>query len=315
MSIKISVIICTYNPNTLILKKVISSLRSQTLKPEYWELIVIDNNSDLAVTDWLDLTWHPYQKIIVEKKPGLSHARIKGVTESKHEILVFVDDDNLLESSFLENVLNFSTAHPSVGCFGGKSLPKFETPPPDWFFKTGIDLGCQEFGDEMKISNFAKNQFKVKNYPDFAPIGTGMIIRKDAFLSYISEVKASPIRLALGRQGSSLSSGEDNDILLTIIKKGWEIAYVPQLIITHLIPKKRYSLEYLKKMAYESNRSWVKVLEIHKINPWPPINPTTLKLRQFKAYIKLNAWQSKLNYIKWKAACGQLKGLSEIYIK
>lgn len=313
MSAKISVIICSYNPNTLILERVISSLRSQSLELASWELIVIDNNSDVVVSEWLDLSWHPEHRIIKEKKKGLSNARIRGVEESSYEILAFVDDDNILDNSFLKNTLDFAIAYPFIGCFGGKSIPQFETTPPDWFFETGIDLGCQDFGDETKISNFAQNQFKLNSYPDFAPIGTGMIIRKKAFDSYILEAKESPTRLAFGRHGTSLSSGEDNDIILTIIKNGWEIAYVPKLIVTHYIPKKRYSLEYLKKMAFESNKSWVKALEIHHINPWQALHPISLKLRQIKAYFELKAWENNLNYVKWRAACGKLKGLSEIY--
>ncbi|HTN00148.1 MAG TPA: hypothetical protein VL088_15430, partial [Pedobacter sp.] len=144
------------------------------------------------------------------------------------------------------------------------------------------------------------------------PIGTGMVIQKKAFLKYLNEVKSSDTRLSLGRKGKSLTSGEDNDIILTIIAHGYEIAYLPELLVHHLIPSTRLSFKYLKKMAYESNRSWVKVLSLHSINPWKPISSYTLKLREIKAYFKGKAWLSKANYINWKGACGKFKGLSEL---
>jgi len=248
----------------------------------------------------------------MEAQPGLAHARLKGVSLAKGELIVFVDDDNVLQNGYLEKVLDFSRKNQPVGCFGGRSFPIFESLPPNWFFETGINLGCQDLGSEQYISNYSKVDFIVEEYPPFAPIGTGMVIKKQAFLKYLAEVKNSSSRLALGRKGKLLTSGEDNDIILTVVKHGYELAYLPKLVVEHLIPKNRYSFEYVKKMAYESNRSWVKVLQIHGINPWKPISSLSLNFRKIKAYFIGKAWLSKTNYIKWQGACGKFKGLSEL---
>ncbi|MES2650183.1 MAG: glycosyltransferase [Bacteroidota bacterium] len=309
---KITVILCTYNPNRSSFAEVISSLKSQTLPFNLWEFIIIDNNSDYPLLEWIDVSWHPNTSVVLEKQSGLSFARLKGVSLAAGELIVFVDDDNLLEEKYLEKSLAFYNNNPSVGSFGGKSLPIFETPPPDWFFETGINLGCQDLGNTPYISNYSATDFKLKEYPQFAPIGTGMVIQKQAFLTYSKEVTNSEARLALGRKGKSLTSGEDNDIILTIVKHGYEIAYLPGLVVKHLIPKNRFSFDYLKKMAYESNRSWIKVLHFHGLNPWKPIPNFSLKLREIKAYVKEKAWKSKLNYVNWNGVRGKLKGLSEI---
>src|SRR5205085_12296021 len=117
-------------------------------------------------------------------------------------------------------------------------------------------------------------------------------------------------RMKLGRRGKSLSSGEDNDIILTIVKNRFEIAYVPQLIVHHLIPANRYSKEYLQRMAFESNRTWVKVLSIHGINPYKKIERWTVRPRKIRSYIRHRAWQSPLCSIRWKSSCGLFIGLS-----
>lgn len=308
----LSVVICTHNPEREIFSKVISSLRDQSLKDHQWELILIDNQSATAVSEWVDITWHPSSKIIIEPTLGLSHARLTGVRAANTDLIVFVDDDNILNKEYLEESLKFHTQHPEVGCFGGKSIPEFETPPPHWFFTSGIDLGCQDFGDKSHISNFRNQGFKVTSYPEFAPIGTGMVISKQAFFIYVEEVEKDYRRLELGRKGQALTSGEDNDIILTIIKNGFEIAYVPTLKIQHFIPRKRYSKEYLSKMAFESNRSWIKVLNMHGINSWKRISPITFPLRKLKAYFKIKPWNSPEKLIQWQTACGILKGQSEI---
>jgi glycosyltransferase involved in cell wall biosynthesis len=308
----LSVVICTHNPKPEIFSKVVSSLKDQSLEYHQWELIVIDNQSATPVSEWVDISWHPSSQIIIEPTLGLSNARLSGVRAANTNIIVFVDDDNILNEDYIQESLKFHNQHPEVGCFGGKSIPEFETPPPQWFFSTGIDLGCQDFGDKLHISNFRSKDFKVTRYPQFAPIGTGMVILKQAFLMYVEEVARDTRRLELGRKGQALTSGEDNDIILTIIKHGFEIAYVPTLQIRHIIPRKRYSQEYLSKMAFESNRSWVKVLNMHGINAWKHISPMTLPLRKLKAYLKIKPWKSNNKLIEWQAACGILKGQSEI---
>lgn len=307
-----SVIICTHNPKKEILDRVLDALKKQTLDARLWELILVDNFSDAPLKAVMDLSWHPLAQVIVEGKLGLAYARLAGVREAKNELLVFVDDDNVLDKNYLKEAINFNQGHPEVGCFGGKSIPEFQSEPPAWFSETGINLGCQGFEEQVYVSNYKSKNFRVLEYPIKAPIGTGMIIVKKAFLSYLKEVEKSEKRMLLGRKGNLLTSGEDNDIVLTLIKAGYEIAYVPQLVITHLIPKNRYSLVYLKKMAYESNRSWVKVLDLHGINPWLKVNKSTLFLRQIKAYLKHQPWKSELNAIAYHAALGIYRGQSEI---
>jgi glycosyltransferase involved in cell wall biosynthesis len=311
-NMKLSVVICTYNPDYKILNRVLQSLQTQTLPVEQWELIVIDNNSHLPVETGLDISWHPHAKILKEPQPGLSYARLKGVNAAAAPLIVFVDDDNFLDNGYLEYSYKFYQDHPEVGCFGGKSFPLFETDPPSWFFKTGISLGCQDYGNETYISDFKKINYKISAYPPKAPIGTGMVITKKAFLQYYHDVKDNPGRLALGRKGNELTSGEDNDIILTIIKKGFEIAYTPELTVSHIIPAKRYSKDYLKKIVFESNRSWVKVLSLHNVCPWKKIQKWTYGFRVVKSYVYNHAWQSPVSLIKWKSSCGIFKGLSEI---
>lgn len=308
----LSVVICAHNPRFEIFNQVLDSLISQDLPYTEWELVVIDNKSTSPISENFRFGWHPKARIVTEDMLGLSFARLRGVRESSGSLIVFVDDDNVLDPAFLRTALNFHLRHKEVGCFGGRSLPRFATHPPSWFFETGINLGCQDFGSKEYISDYKLDGFKVEAYPSFAPIGTGMVITKEAFLSYQSLAESDPERLALGRKGKALTSGEDNDIILTLIKNGYEIAYVPTLIIYHLIPTNRYSFDYLKRMAFESNRSWVKVLNMHGISPWKSIRPWTLFIRNVKAWLTLKAWVSELNYIKWKGATGKLKGQSEI---
>ncbi|MBL4674831.1 MAG: glycosyltransferase family 2 protein [Mucilaginibacter sp.] len=306
----ISVIICTYNPRLDYLQRVLSALKDQSIAVESWELLIIDNYSNNHFTNSVDISWHPNGKIISEPKAGLANARITGVDNASAELIVFVDDDNVLDRDYLLASLNFHKQNPKVGCFGGMSLPVFEVEPPAWFYQTGINLGCQNYGNQLYVSDQASVGYQLTSYPEKAPIGTGMVITRSAFKSYQLNVANNKQRLQLGRKGMELTSGEDNDIILTIVKNGFEVAYLPQLIVNHLIPANRLSDAYLSKMAYQSNKSWIKLLLYHQICHFAPIPKWTLLPRKIKAWILYKAWSSPLNYIKWQGACGTFEALA-----
>jgi len=136
-----------------------------------------------------------------------------------------------------------------------------------------------------------------------------MVMLYTAFDAYLKTV--NPQKLNLGRKGNALDSGEDNDIVMSVIKNGYEIAYYPKLLILHKIPARRYSFDYIKEMAFKSNLSWMRVLTMHGVNPHRRIATWTVTLRQLKAWFVLSAWKSKLNYIKWRGACGAFEGLTK----
>src|SRR5689334_750738 len=95
-----SVIICTHNPRPDYFDRVLDALRSQTLPPEAWELLVIDNASQVPLSRSLDISWHPAARHILERELGVAYARRRGIKEASSELIVFVDDDNVLDKQY-----------------------------------------------------------------------------------------------------------------------------------------------------------------------------------------------------------------------
>ena len=135
-----------------------------------------------------------------------------------------------------------------------------------------------------------------------------MAIRRCALAQYISEAEANPFRTRLGRKGYDLASGEDNDMMMSMLTHGWDVAYFPQLRLEHLIPASRLTRDYLGRYAYSTNRTWVQVLDLHGISPWGPTTAPSLPLRKIRAYLTNKAWTSDANFIRWRAACGIFDG-------
>ena len=146
------------------------------------------------------------------------------------------------------------------------------------------------------------------HYPPAAPIGAGMVIRKQAMQVWADAVASDPDRLSLGRRGMALSSGEDNDINLTLLRAGWELAYLPQLRLTHVIPASRLTLAYQKRLARASFRDFVRVLDRHGIRPWMAIPRWSVPLRALRTWFRYRAWRSPAHQVRWSGALGQFEG-------
>lgn len=256
---ELSVIICTYNPNRGLLLRVTEALRHQTLSMQHWELIVVDNKSDSPVANLMDWSWHPHCRNIFEEKPGLTHARLAGIKESKTSLLVFVDDDNILNPDYLEVALRISSAFPWMGAWGGSCIGEFEVDPPPWFHIA--TLGVREF-DKDHWSNSTETLID-------CPIGAGLVIRKEVAEKYAVQCESNPIRRLLDRSGQTLLGAGDFDMAFTACDLGFGRGVFKDLRLIHYIPAKRLTKEYFLKMKEGLACSLIILFSIRKGKPQP----------------------------------------------
>ena len=305
---EISAVVCTYNPRDDHICRTLNGLRRQTLAGDRWELLVVDNASDTDLASELDVSWHPNGRVVREDQPGLTHARLRSFHEATAPLIVYIDDDNVLAESYLERVVELFGEHPDVGALGGKALPEYETDPPEWLDQLGIELGCRDLGDDVRIASWNRVPPDERSYPECAPIGAGLAVRTEAYETYVESAARDARRTALGRAGENLASGEDNDIVMTLLEEGWSVGYFPSLTLTHLIPEERVTPAYLAEMAQSSNKTWVTVLDVHGIRPWSAIAEWTVPLRKGRAYLRTQAWRSERRRVEWRGACGIFEG-------
>ena len=303
---QLSVIICAYNPNLANLNRVLAHLKAQSLPQEKWELIIVDNNSSNGFQQNIDLSWHPEARIIKEKKQGLIHARIAGNHTAKNDYIVTVDDDTLLDPEYLKTAYTAFLDFPQLGIMGGRSVAEFEEMPPEWVHHFDKILCIKDLGESIILTKHEKGK-PLQSYPSNGPFL--IAYRKAAFNeSFLPHFQENQTSQNLGRKGKSLASGEDNDIVLSIYKAGYEVGYFPGLLFTHIIPAKRYTKEYLARLVRSSNKSWIQVQALHGIQHHKPIPAWTLPIRKIRAYFNMKAWQSPASYIKWQGACGTFEG-------
>jgi glycosyltransferase involved in cell wall biosynthesis len=307
--ILLSVILPTHAPKPEILARTLEALQSQSLPRLEWELLLVDNASPQPLAPTLT-AWHPHGRVVREENLGLTHARLRGIVEAAGEVLVWVDDDNVLEPTYLDRVVAEFRVRPRLGAAGGKSLPEYVEPPAPWYTPNLAPLGCRDLGKETRVSRWDDDGSR--GYPEFAPIGAGLATRSAAIRQWADAVHGDPRRIAFGRRGNALTSGEDNDINLTLLGKGWELAYFPELSLTHIIPPGRLTQDYQERMARTSFRDFVRVLDLHGIRPWSAIAPWTVPLRALRAWLNQRAWRGPAARIRWQGALGQFEGRARL---
>ncbi|MDO8541026.1 MAG: glycosyltransferase [Opitutaceae bacterium] len=304
---KVSVIIATHNPHAERMQRTLGGLSAQTLAIGDWETLLVDNASMPAIASPPPNVGPPNLRIVREPQLGLTSARRRGFREARGEICVFADDDNVLAPDYLEQVVRLFATHSRVGALGGKSVAEFESTPPDWAVEFFPLLALRDPGDEARFARSVRAAGAPRNdFPfDVAPIGAGMAVRREAVQAWVDESAGSGLP---DRRGADLTSGGDNDLVFSILQHGWEVAYFPELSLAHLIPAARLAPEYLGRLNRGIQNSWMQVLTKHDANPWPPIRPWSVTLRQLKAWFAYRAWSSPAARIRWQGACGHFEG-------
>lgn len=241
---EISVVICTHNPRMDYLERVLEALRLQTFPKERWELLLIDNNSEEALDRRIDLEWHPTARVVREEALGLTRARLRGIKEAIGTLIVFVDDDNVLEADYLETAISVAERHPNLGVWSGQVLPEFEVEPPKEIVP---------FLGVLCIRELAQDVWSNSPNPAFLPFGAGMAVREIVARAYAEQISSNKERLALDRSGSNLASSGDLDLAMTSIDLDMGTGLFKKLRIRHLISAKRLSSAYILKLIEDSS--------------------------------------------------------------
>lgn len=237
----LSVIICTHNPRADYLSRCIAALKAQTLPAEAWELVVVDNLSDEPLAGRLDLTWHPGARLVREETLGLTPARLRGIDEARGDVLVFVDDDNVLDADYLRLTLEVARDKPFLGSWSGQCLPEFDAPAPDWMTRYWGNLALRQVDRDL-WSNLPR-------VPMTLPCGAGLCIRRDAASHYLALNRTGKRSFQLDRTGKSLVSGGDQDLAACACDIGYGVGVIAALRLTHLIPAARLTVDYHARLA------------------------------------------------------------------
>jgi glycosyltransferase involved in cell wall biosynthesis len=244
----ISVIICTYNPDSYIFDRVLRAIAACE-RPEKMELecLIIDNNSEIPLAQQSYITnilrGIDGGRIVVEPNQGLTNSRRRGIKEAAFTHLLFIDDDNEIDRDYLKQSSIIIRSNPALGAFNaGIIRVNFIGIVEDWY-KNKAKSYFQE-------SNLTETIFK-NDSESFHhwPFGTGLIVSKVVCDNYVIKLEKGLFTL-IDRNGKFLTSGGDGQLISCAIGLGYSVGRAKELKLNHLIAARKASINYLTKVDY-----------------------------------------------------------------
>ena len=174
-----------------------------------------------------------------ETRQGLDHARNRAIAEARGEIIVFADDDILVETDWLRQLTAPLLADwgQKIGAVGGEVVPVFPDGLPPWVAEWHAPLAFR--GDAGPLP------------PHQSPMGANLALPRRVFS------RVSTFSVTLDRAGRNYFSGGDAELLRRVRAAGLEIWFAPAARVRHQMPAARTTFRYAARHAFDSARSRV----------------------------------------------------------
>ena len=240
-AIKVSVAIPTYNRADF-LRQTLAGIVAQQFPRDHFEVLVLDNNSrdhTRAVVEEF-ASAHPAPRYLLEPKQGLDHARNRAIAEARGDIILFGDDDILVQPDWLAQMAVPLLADEGVrriGAVGGEVIPVFPDGLPDWVREWHAPLAFRSDPGPLE--------------PKYSPMGANL-----AFPKWVFE-QLGPFHTALDRAAGSYFSGGDSEMIRRVRAAGLEVWFSPAAAVKHQMPASRTTFRYAARHAFDSARSRV----------------------------------------------------------
>lgn len=241
----ISIIIPTFNRAGL-LKCALESIGRQTLQPDLFEVLVIDNGSTDNTRAIVEKAIRECPKhnihYIYEPEPGLLSGRHRGALEAKGDILVFIDDDIEADKGWLQAIKETFDNNQDVKLVGGRSLPKFEIAPPEWVLLFWSEDTPSRILWQLSLLDLGEEVREID--PGYA-LGLNLSIRRSALFELGGFHPEN-----MPKQLQQFQGDGETGLTMKAKERGCKAVYQPKALVYHKISAKRMTHEYFEKRYY-----------------------------------------------------------------
>lgn len=231
----VTVALCTWNRSSILDRTLQHFCELRVPGSVSWELVVVDNNS----TDDTPAVVQSYAGRLpvvrlFEPVQGVSSARNRALGAARGELLLFTDDDILVDRDWVGAYLDAARRWPAAGFFGGPIVPSYDREPPAWFRRHEKILGPY-IGEALDLGErerpFTPNEW---------PWGGNMAFRRGA----VRDVRFEP---ALGRRGNERAACGELVFCRELARAGLEGVWAPAARVAHRVGAERLTVSFLRR--------------------------------------------------------------------
>jgi len=247
---RLAIVICTYNRSASLTKTLESLYADGYDGSVLVDILVVANNCSDDTLHRLETfrATHPHDALrvdwIEEPTPGKSHALNAAIRRTDHDVLCFIDDDQVVERGFIASVLQGIAKFTQDEIFCGRIWPAWDGSEPKWVHAPEpyaipirpfpeYDLGAES----IEVTPSGR-----------LPSGGNIAVRRRVF------ARTGEFSVELGPKGHNLAGGEDHDFLLRAVESGARVRYLPGMRQLHAIDPVRTSTTYTLKKSYLRSR-------------------------------------------------------------
>ena len=236
---RFSIIIATYNRAGELVHTLrsLAGLNTRSL----WEVIVVDNNSSdgtRQVVEDAAASFPVPLRYLFEGTQGKAVALNTAIREARGEILVFTDDDALVEPDWLDRA-DRALEDTGGAYVGGRVLPRWESERPAWIpdrsGRMWAVIALADFGDQPREVGRGIGW----------PLGVNMAVRATVFHTY-----GLWWDNRYDRVGNSLRGQGQREWCLRARAAGLHGYYTPDMVVHHLVPADRLRKSYFRRWFY-----------------------------------------------------------------
>ena len=233
-----TIVICTYNGEDYLEQCLSAIINLQGLIEYVKDVFVVDNNST-DNTKEIILRYAKINELIkyeFECRQGLSFAREHAV-KAKTDWVIYVDDDNILDSDWLIHLKRTIAEFPSVGVINGaviaKPITQLDSKETAILKAMYKNLACTHIEEP-----------KINDKPSVTPMGAGLCVKTEA----LKRIQHDGWLNLTGRTKKDFSSGEDTELCQRIFDQGYDYVSSYKMKLYHLIPAERLEENYIVKL-------------------------------------------------------------------
>jgi glycosyltransferase involved in cell wall biosynthesis len=236
---RFSIIIATYNRADELVRT-LRSLAGLTTRSS-WEVIVVDNNSSDRTRQVVEEAIPAFPvplRYLFEGTQGKAVALNTAIRDARGEILVFTDDDALVETDWLDRA-DAALEETGGAYVGGRVLPRWESERPVWIpdrnGRMWAVIALADFGDRPR--EFGRGIGW--------PLGVNMAVRASVF-----HTNGIWWDNRYDRVGNSLRGQGQREWCLRVRAAGLHGYYTPGMLVHHLVPADRLRKSYFRRWFY-----------------------------------------------------------------